>query len=240
MKRWLCTVDRPSDRDHLFTGEGEGCEEPFERDGTTRQSRGTKWHAWKARCTLLVALGTRCSGIVVVSVFRGHAPKARREAFMATETSLGRPSRIPEGHLKLVPRPWWSLGTCRPVSGCRLLISGSGLSEPRCEVVGEGPKPAESSKVRSPWKAVKCGTEARGKQKSAGSKLVESSKVRGRSPWKAVKCEVCKGKQRRGSALGGMSKVPAEANCPVPSRACYLLFPRAKVKRILYNALHSA
>ncbi|OWM65115.1 hypothetical protein CDL15_Pgr027185 [Punica granatum] len=59
MKRWLCTVDRPSDRDHLFTGEGEGCEEPFERDGTTRQSRGTKWHAWKARCTLLVALGTR-------------------------------------------------------------------------------------------------------------------------------------------------------------------------------------
>ncbi|PKI54255.1 hypothetical protein CRG98_025352, partial [Punica granatum] len=36
MKRWLCTMDRPSDRDHLFTGEGEGCEEPFERDGTTR------------------------------------------------------------------------------------------------------------------------------------------------------------------------------------------------------------
>ncbi|OWM65106.1 hypothetical protein CDL15_Pgr002266 [Punica granatum] len=36
VKRWLCTVDRPSDRDHLFTGEGEGCEEPFERDGTTR------------------------------------------------------------------------------------------------------------------------------------------------------------------------------------------------------------
>ncbi|OWM90846.1 hypothetical protein CDL15_Pgr028976 [Punica granatum] len=24
VKRWLCTVDRPSDRDHLFTGEGEG------------------------------------------------------------------------------------------------------------------------------------------------------------------------------------------------------------------------
>ncbi|OWM63156.1 hypothetical protein CDL15_Pgr027007 [Punica granatum] len=59
MKRWLCTVDRPSDRDHLFTGEGEGCEEPFERDGTTRRSRGTKWHAWKARCTRLVTLGTR-------------------------------------------------------------------------------------------------------------------------------------------------------------------------------------
>ncbi|OWM87054.1 hypothetical protein CDL15_Pgr017639 [Punica granatum] len=45
--------------------------------------------------------------------------------------SLGRSSRIPEGHLKLVPRPWWSLGVCRPVSGCRLLVSGSGLPEPR-------------------------------------------------------------------------------------------------------------
>ncbi|OWM77012.1 hypothetical protein CDL15_Pgr010100 [Punica granatum] len=32
------------DRDHLFTGEGEGGEEPLERDGTTRQSRGKKWH----------------------------------------------------------------------------------------------------------------------------------------------------------------------------------------------------
>ncbi|PKI71434.1 hypothetical protein CRG98_008171 [Punica granatum] len=48
MKRWLCTVDRPSDRDHLFTGEGEGCEEPFERDGTTRQGRGAKRHAWRS------------------------------------------------------------------------------------------------------------------------------------------------------------------------------------------------
>ncbi|OWM74513.1 hypothetical protein CDL15_Pgr005092 [Punica granatum] len=45
VERWLCTVDRPSDRDHLFTGEGEGCEEPLEHDGTTRQSRGAKWHA---------------------------------------------------------------------------------------------------------------------------------------------------------------------------------------------------
>ncbi|OWM87031.1 hypothetical protein CDL15_Pgr006195 [Punica granatum] len=48
MKRWLCTVDRPSDRDHLFTGEGEGCEEPFERDGTTRQGGGVKRHAWRS------------------------------------------------------------------------------------------------------------------------------------------------------------------------------------------------
>ncbi|OWM76930.1 hypothetical protein CDL15_Pgr021212 [Punica granatum] len=43
-KRRLCTVGRPSDRDHLFTEEGEGCEEPFERDGTTRRSREVKWH----------------------------------------------------------------------------------------------------------------------------------------------------------------------------------------------------
>ncbi|OWM86323.1 hypothetical protein CDL15_Pgr020631 [Punica granatum] len=59
MRRRLCTVGRPSDRDHLFTREGEGYEEPFERDGTTRRSRGTKRHAWKARRTRLVALGTQ-------------------------------------------------------------------------------------------------------------------------------------------------------------------------------------
>ncbi|PKI48753.1 hypothetical protein CRG98_030854 [Punica granatum] len=49
MKRWLCTVDPPSDRDHLFTGEGEGCEEPLECDGTTQQSRGAKWRVVRAR-----------------------------------------------------------------------------------------------------------------------------------------------------------------------------------------------
>ncbi|PKI32099.1 hypothetical protein CRG98_047512, partial [Punica granatum] len=75
------------------------------------------------RCSGLVV---RCSGIVVISVLRGRAPKARRETFMTTETSLGKPSRVPEGHLKLVPRPWWSLGACRPVLGGRLLVSGAG------------------------------------------------------------------------------------------------------------------
>ncbi|OWM77832.1 hypothetical protein CDL15_Pgr009379 [Punica granatum] len=59
MKRRLCTVGRPSDLDHLFTEEGEGCEEPFERDGTTRRSRGKKWHVVEVRCTRLVALRTR-------------------------------------------------------------------------------------------------------------------------------------------------------------------------------------
>ncbi|PKI42016.1 hypothetical protein CRG98_037594 [Punica granatum] len=44
MVRRLSTVERLSDRDHLFTGESEGCEEPFERDGTTHRSRGKKWH----------------------------------------------------------------------------------------------------------------------------------------------------------------------------------------------------
>ncbi|PKI59373.1 hypothetical protein CRG98_020241 [Punica granatum] len=52
MKRRLCTVDRPS-------GEGEGCEEPFERDGTTRRSRRAKWHTWKARCVPGIGQGTR-------------------------------------------------------------------------------------------------------------------------------------------------------------------------------------
>ncbi|PKI50073.1 hypothetical protein CRG98_029511 [Punica granatum] len=56
----------------------------------------------------------------------GSAPKARREAFVTTGTSLGKPSRVPVGHLRLVLRLWWSLGACRPVSGCRLLVSGSG------------------------------------------------------------------------------------------------------------------
>ncbi|PKI44912.1 hypothetical protein CRG98_034694 [Punica granatum] len=43
---------------------------------------------------------SRCSGIVVISVFRGRAPKARWEMFMTTETSIGKPSRVPEG-------PFW-------------------------------------------------------------------------------------------------------------------------------------
>ncbi|OWM90787.1 hypothetical protein CDL15_Pgr002710 [Punica granatum] len=124
-ERRLCTVDRPSDRDHLFTREGEGCEGPLEHDGTTRRSRGEKRHM--DECSLNVS---RRSGIVVVSVFHGRAPKARRETFMTTETSLGKLSRVSEGHLKLIPRPWRSLGACRPVFGCRLLVSGSGLPEP--------------------------------------------------------------------------------------------------------------
>ncbi|PKI56987.1 hypothetical protein CRG98_022613 [Punica granatum] len=57
--------------------------------------------------------------------FPWKCPKARREAFVTTETYFGRPSRVPEGCLKLVPRPWWSLGACRPVlRGC-LLVSGA-------------------------------------------------------------------------------------------------------------------
>ncbi|PKI59641.1 hypothetical protein CRG98_019978 [Punica granatum] len=38
-----------------------------------------------------------CSGIVVISVFRGRALKARRETFMTTKTSIGKLSRVPEG-----------------------------------------------------------------------------------------------------------------------------------------------
>ncbi|PKI26151.1 hypothetical protein CRG98_049160, partial [Punica granatum] len=70
-------------------------------------------------------LVVRCSETVVISVFRGSAPKARREAFATIETSFGKPSRVPEGYLKLVPRPWWSLGACKPVLKGRLLISGA-------------------------------------------------------------------------------------------------------------------
>ncbi|OWM77599.1 hypothetical protein CDL15_Pgr016997 [Punica granatum] len=61
VERWLCTVDRPPDRDHIFTGEGEGYEEPFERDGTTPQSRGRKWHVVKIRVRAGNVIGTRLS-----------------------------------------------------------------------------------------------------------------------------------------------------------------------------------
>ncbi|OWM72698.1 hypothetical protein CDL15_Pgr009155 [Punica granatum] len=40
VKQRLCVVVWLSDRNHLFTGEGEGREEPLERVGTTRQSHG--------------------------------------------------------------------------------------------------------------------------------------------------------------------------------------------------------
>ncbi|PKI55407.1 hypothetical protein CRG98_024180 [Punica granatum] len=59
MKRGLCTGVWLSDRDHLFTGESEGCERPFERDGTTRRSRGKKWHSWRARMRRRNFLETR-------------------------------------------------------------------------------------------------------------------------------------------------------------------------------------
>ncbi|PKI67884.1 hypothetical protein CRG98_011728 [Punica granatum] len=59
MKRWLWTEDRPSDRGLLFTGEGEGCEEPFERDGMTRQGRGGETARVEVRCALGNGLGTR-------------------------------------------------------------------------------------------------------------------------------------------------------------------------------------
>ncbi|PKI78551.1 hypothetical protein CRG98_001058 [Punica granatum] len=60
-ERRLCTVDRPSDRDHLFTGEGESCEEPFERDGMTHRSRGKKWHVVGSVCATRGVSGPECS-----------------------------------------------------------------------------------------------------------------------------------------------------------------------------------
>ncbi|OWM74512.1 hypothetical protein CDL15_Pgr020690 [Punica granatum] len=44
---------------------------------------------------------------------------------MTTGTFLGKSSRVPKGHLELVPRPWWSLGACRPALRGRLLVSGA-------------------------------------------------------------------------------------------------------------------
>ncbi|OWM82696.1 hypothetical protein CDL15_Pgr024848 [Punica granatum] len=59
MKRRLCTVVWLSDRDYFFTGESEGYEGPFERDGTTRQSRGREWHIVEARMHTGGVLETR-------------------------------------------------------------------------------------------------------------------------------------------------------------------------------------
>ncbi|OWM90644.1 hypothetical protein CDL15_Pgr018971 [Punica granatum] len=81
----------------------------------------------KPRCSLNVS---RCSGIVAISVFRECTPKIHREAFATTETSLGEPCRVLKGRLKLVPRPRWSLGVCRPVLECRLLVGGAGPGSP--------------------------------------------------------------------------------------------------------------
>ncbi|PKI77637.1 hypothetical protein CRG98_001975 [Punica granatum] len=69
VERQLCTVVWLSDRDHLFTGESEGDEGPFERDGTTRQSCGRKWHVVEVECTrrwsrdpMVLAAGKWCWG----------------------------------------------------------------------------------------------------------------------------------------------------------------------------------
>ncbi|PKI58769.1 hypothetical protein CRG98_020828 [Punica granatum] len=42
-----------------FTGESEGHEKPFERDGMTRRSRGRKWHVVEVRVHRMSALRTR-------------------------------------------------------------------------------------------------------------------------------------------------------------------------------------
>ncbi|PKI77695.1 hypothetical protein CRG98_001925 [Punica granatum] len=82
----------------------------------------------------------RRSGIAVISVCHVHAPKARREAFVTTETSLGRPSRVPKDHLKLVPQPggpWVPVG---PFPGAVYLLVGRASRSPvrkgLCESLG--------------------------------------------------------------------------------------------------------
>ncbi|PKI64513.1 hypothetical protein CRG98_015076 [Punica granatum] len=106
---------------------GEALEPPAMGGGAAAwavqsEPRVEPWLGVEPRCSGTVV---RCSEIVVISVFRGNAPKAHWETFVTTETYFGAPSRVPEGYLKLVPRPWWSLGACRPVLRGRLLVSGA-------------------------------------------------------------------------------------------------------------------
>ncbi|PKI53387.1 hypothetical protein CRG98_026227 [Punica granatum] len=61
VKRRLCAVVGLSDRDHLFTGESEGCEEPLEHDGTTGQSRGRKRHVGGCAHPNLISSGHACT-----------------------------------------------------------------------------------------------------------------------------------------------------------------------------------
>ncbi|PKI68505.1 hypothetical protein CRG98_011101 [Punica granatum] len=121
-------VDRPSDRDHLFTGRVRVVRNPLNAMARLAEVVGRNG-TWLARCARLgkcSGIIVRCSEIVVVSVFRGNTPKVRRETFVTTETYFGKPSRVPEGCLKLVPRPWGSLGVCKPVLRGRLFVSGAG------------------------------------------------------------------------------------------------------------------
>ncbi|PKI38997.1 hypothetical protein CRG98_040613 [Punica granatum] len=89
------------------------------------------WSPIAPLCTSICSPNVlRCSGVAVISVFCERAPKIHREAFATTETSLGEPCRVPKGRLKLVPRPRWSLGVCRPILGGRLPVSGAGPGSP--------------------------------------------------------------------------------------------------------------
>ncbi|PKI52045.1 hypothetical protein CRG98_027564, partial [Punica granatum] len=74
----------------------------------------------------LEVLGDRCEvpGNRCDLCFQWKFPKARRETFMTTETHFRTSSRVPEGCPKLVPRPWWPLGACRPVLKGRSLVGG--------------------------------------------------------------------------------------------------------------------
>ncbi|PKI34313.1 hypothetical protein CRG98_045294 [Punica granatum] len=87
------------------------------------------------RCLEIIV---RHSEIVVVSAFPWKYPKVHREAFVTTETYCGRPSRVPEGCLKLIPRPWWSLGACKFLR----LLSLTFLCEPCSSPIGHDPVPA--------------------------------------------------------------------------------------------------
>ncbi|PKI67420.1 hypothetical protein CRG98_012182, partial [Punica granatum] len=104
--RWLVVLGRGLlAREDLgtLTGIFSACPECLEVHGDYRE-------ALRDRCGLC---------------FPWKYPKVRREAFVTTETYFGRPSQVPEGCLKLAPRPWWSLGACRPVLRGRLLVSGA-------------------------------------------------------------------------------------------------------------------
>ncbi|PKI33074.1 hypothetical protein CRG98_046535 [Punica granatum] len=57
-------------------------------------------------------------------------PEGSSGVFATTETSLGEPCGVPDGRLKLVSWPQWSLGACRPVLGGCLLVSGAGPESP--------------------------------------------------------------------------------------------------------------
>ncbi|PKI63565.1 hypothetical protein CRG98_016045 [Punica granatum] len=81
-KRWWCTVERLSARDHLVTRKSEGREEPLGSDGTTRHGRGKKWRAEDPGVVMETRFCTVSNGVLEAS----NAKTKFRNGFRRSKT----------------------------------------------------------------------------------------------------------------------------------------------------------